>query len=140
MYIGGAYDYDTYGFATNGRAFLRSTDAGANFTDMTWDATTAPNQPGQCCNPNAFAPNGMHPDEHAIVAIPGTDSAIFGSDGGLVRSSGSFADISAQCDSRPLGPTSMARCKQLLSAVPTQLFDLNKGLSTLQFQSLSVAA
>ena len=34
----------------------------------------------------------------------------------------------------------MARCKQLLSAVPTQLFDLNKGLSTLQFQSLSVAA
>jgi hypothetical protein len=140
VYIGGAYDYDTYGFASNGRAFLRSTDAGVSFTDMTWDATTAPNQAGQCCNPNAFAPNGMHPDEHAIVAIPGTDSAIFGSDGGLVRTSGSFADISGQCDSRPLGPVSMARCKQLLSAVPTQLYNLNKGLSTLQFQSLSVAA
>jgi hypothetical protein len=140
VYIGGAYDYDTYGFASNGRAFLRSTDAGANFTDMTWDATTAPNLPGQCCNPNAFAPNGMHPDEHAIVAIPGTDSAIFGSDGGLVRSSGDFADISAQCDDRPLGPVSMARCKQLLSSVPTHLYNLNKGLSTLQFQSLSVAA
>ena len=103
VYIGGAYDYDTYGFASNGRAFLRSVDSGANFTDMTWDATTDPTPAGSCCQPNAFAPNGMHPDQHAIVAIPGTDSAIFGSDGGLVRSSGSFADISAQCDSRPLG-------------------------------------
>ena len=31
-------------------------------------------------------------------------------------------------------------CQQLLSAVPTFLYNLNKGLSTLQFQSLSVAA
>ena len=103
MYVGGSYDYDTYGFSSNGRAFLRSTDAGANFTDMTWDATTNPTPAGSCCQPNAIAPNGMHPDQHAIVAIPGTDAAIFGSDGGLVRSSGSFADISSQCDSRPLG-------------------------------------
>src|SRR5436190_558047 len=92
VYIGGAYDYDTYGFSSNGRAFLRSTDAGGSFTDMTWDATTNPTPAGSCCQPNAFAPNGMHPDEHAIVAVPGTDAAIFGSDGGLVRSSGSFAD------------------------------------------------
>jgi hypothetical protein len=82
----------------------------------------------------------MHPDSHAIVEIPGTNSAIFGSDGGLVRSSGIFADISSQCDSRPLSPTSLATCHQLLSAVPTFLYNLNKGLSTLQFQSLSVAA
>ena len=38
VYLGGSYSYLTYGFATNGRAFLRSRDAGTSFTDMTWDA------------------------------------------------------------------------------------------------------
>jgi hypothetical protein len=140
VYLGGSFSYGSYGFSTNGRAWLRSANAGASFTDLTSDATTNPTPAGNCCQPNPIAPNGMHPDQHAIVEIPGTDSAIFGSDGGLMRSSGQFADISSQCDSRPLGPASMARCKQLLSAVPTYLYNLNKGLSTLQFQSLSVAA
>jgi hypothetical protein len=87
----------------------------------------------------------MHPDSHAIVEIPGSDAAIFGSDGGLKRSSGSFADISSQCSSRglggptPRGAANLALCEQLLSAVPTHLYNLNTGLSTLQFQSLSVA-
>jgi hypothetical protein len=119
---------------------LYSTDAGNNFTDLTWDATTTPNSPPNCCNPNSIAPNGMHPDQHAIVQMPGTDTAFFGSDGGLMRSSGSFANISSQCTSRGLTGTDLALCQQLLSRVPTQLFSLNKGLSTLQFQSLSVAA
>jgi len=140
VYLGGSYNYSQYGFRNNGRAFIRSTNAGVTFTDMTWDATTNPTPPGSCCQPNPIAPNGMHPDSHAIVEIPGTDSAIFGSDGGLVRSTGLFSDISSQCDSRPLSPTSLATCRQLLSAVPTFLYNLNKGLSTLQFQSLSVAA
>jgi len=140
VYLGGAYDYENYGFRNNGRAFLRSTDAGMSFTDMTWDATTNPTPPGSCCQPNPIAPNGQHPDSHAIAEIPGTDSAIFGGDGGLMRSSGTFADISSQCDSRPLSPASLATCHQLLSAVPTFLYNLNKTLSTLQFQSLSVAA
>ena len=77
-----------YGGRNNGRAFIRSSDAGLTFTDMTWDATTNPTPPGSCCQGNPIAPNGMHPDSHAIAEIPGTDSAIFGSDGGLVRSSG----------------------------------------------------
>jgi hypothetical protein len=140
VYLGGSFNYTNYGFRNNGRAFIRSTNAGVTFTDLTWDATTNPTPPGSCCQPNPIAPNGMHPDSHAIVEIPGTDSAIFGSDGGLVRSSGLFADISSQCDSRPLGPTSLATCHLMLSAVPTFLYNLNKGLSTLQFQSLSVAA
>jgi hypothetical protein len=140
VYLGGSFNYQRYGFRNNGRAFLRSADAGVHFTDMTWDATTNPTPPGSCCQPNAIAPNGMHPDSHAMVEIPGTDAAIFGSDGGLVRSSGQFADISLQCDSRPISPLSMATCHQLLSAVPTLLYNLNKGLSTLQFQSLSVAS
>jgi hypothetical protein len=140
VYLGGSYNYSQYGFRNNGRAFIRSTNAGVTFTDMTWDATTNPTPPGSCCQPNPIAPNGMHPDSHAIVEIPGTDSAIFGSDGGLVRSSGLFADISSQCSDRGLTGTNLPTCRQLLSAVPTFLFNLNKGLSTLQFQSLSVAA
>ncbi len=141
VYLGGSYSYATYGFATNGRAFLRSADAGVAFTDMTWDATTKPTPPGNCCQPNAIAPNGMHPDSHAIVELPGTDMAIFGSDGGLMRSSGQFADISSQCTTyRGLAGTDLTTCQQLLSSVPTRLGNMNRGLSTLQFQSLSVAA
>jgi hypothetical protein len=140
IYLGGAYSYATYGGRNNGRAFIRSTNAGDTFTDMTWDATTNPTPPGTCCQPNAVAPNGMHPDSHAIVEIPGTDSAIFGSDGGLVRSSGAFSDISSQCTARGLTGANLATCQQLLSSVPTFLYNLNKKLSTLQFQSLSVAA
>jgi hypothetical protein len=141
VYLGGSYSYGSYGLATNGRAFIRSPDAGASFTDMTWDATTNPLPPGQCCaTGNTTAANGQHPDSHAIVEVPGTDSAIFGTDGGLMRSSGAFADISSQCASRGVGGADLALCQELLSAVPTFLYNLNKGLSTLQFQSLSVAA
>jgi hypothetical protein len=140
VYLGGAYSYATYGFSTNGRAFLRSSDAGASFTDMTWDATTNPTPPGSCCQPNSIAPNGMHPDSHAIVQVPGTNIAFFGSDGGIVRSSGGFANISSQCTTqRGLTGTDLTLCQQLLSAVPTRLFTTyNDGLSTLQFQSVSV--
>src|SRR6202040_2581703 len=93
-----------------------------------------------CCQPNRVAPNGMHPDQHAVLKLPGSNSAIFGSDGGLTRSSGAFADISSQCASRGLTGADLTLCQQLLSKVPTFLYNLNKGLSTIQFQSLSVAA
>ena len=140
MYLGGSFSYGTFGFSTNGRAFLRSADDGASFTDMTWDATTNPTPPGSCCQPNSIAPNGMHPDSHAIVEVPGTKIAFFGSDGGIVRSSGDFSDISSQCTTeRGLAGADLALCQQLLSFVPTQLFTTyNDGLSTLQFQSVSV--
>jgi len=141
VYLGGSFSYGSYGLSTNGRAFIRSADAGASFTDMTWDATTNPLPPGQCCaTGNTTAAHGQHPDSHAIVEIPGTDSAIFGGDGGLTRSSGAFANISSQCATRGISGDDLTLCQQLLSAVPTQLFNLNKGLSTIQFQSLSVAA
>jgi len=139
VYLGGSFNYSNYGFRNNGRAFIRSTDSGVTFTDMTWDATTNPTPPGSCCQPNPIAPNGMHPDSHAIVEVPGTDTAFFGGDGGILRSSGIFADISSQCTARGLSGTDLATCQQLLSAVPTQLFTTyNDGLSTLQFQSVSV--
>jgi hypothetical protein len=139
IYLGGSFNYSQYGFRNNGRAFIRSTDAGVTFTDMTWDATTKPAPPGSCCQPNPIAPNGMHPDSHAIVEVPGTDIAFFGGDGGILRSSGSFANISSQCAARGLTGTTLATCVQMLSAVPTQLFTTyNDGLSTLQFQSVSI--
>ncbi|PYJ64834.1 MAG: hypothetical protein DME76_19305, partial [Verrucomicrobia bacterium] len=142
VYIGGSFDYTTYGGSTNGRGVLRSTDAGASFTDMTWDSTTTTTPPGSCCQPNPIAPNGMHPDQHAFVVSLGNPGLFFdGSDGGLVRSDGAFVDISSQCTNpRALSGDDLALCQQLLSQVPRHLYSLNKGLSTLQFQSLSVAA
>ena len=140
VYLGGSFSYATYGFSTNGRAFLRSSDAGASFTDMTWDATTKPTPPGSYCQPNSIAPNGMHPDSHAVVEVPDSNIAFFGSDGGIVRSSVGFSDISSQCTTeRGLTGADLALCQQLLSAVPSRLFTTyNDGLSTLQFQSVSV--
>ena len=141
VYIGGSFDYPTYGFATNGRGVLYSTDAGASFTDMTWDSTTKPTPPGSCCQPNPVAPNGMHPDQHGFVVSPSNPGLFFdGSDGGLVRSDGTFTDISSQCSAiRELSGDDLALCEQLLSSVPTHLYSLNRGLSTIQFQSVSVA-
>src|SRR5207244_11764544 len=108
---------------------------------MTWDATTNPTPPGSCCQPNSIAPNGMHPDQHALAVSPTNPGLFFdGSDGGLVRSSGSFADISSQCTSRGLSGSDLTLCQQLLSRVPTYLYSLHKGLSTLKIQYLSVAS
>jgi len=104
-----------------------STDAGETFTDMSWDASSD------------TVPNGMHPDHHVLVTKPDDPFTFFeGSDGGLMRSSGDFKDVSYQCDSRGVFEPYLTACRQLLSRVPGHLFSLNKGLSTLQFQSLSV--
>jgi len=142
VYLGGSFSYNTYGFSTNGRGVLLSTNAGASFTDMTWDATKAATPAGSCCQPNPIAPHGLHPDQHALVVAPDNPNLFFeGSDGGLMRSSGSFANTSVQCTKyRGLSGSDLTLCKQLLSQVPTVLYSLNTGLSTLQFQSLSVAA
>lgn len=90
VWIGGSMNYGeifTPMPPSNGRAVMRSTDAGVSFTDMTND-TQGP------------APLGMHPDQHAIAFVGSSDVAIIGSDGGVVRTSGQFADASAQCGLR----------------------------------------
>src|SRR6266540_2275390 len=93
-------------------------------------------------------PNALHPDQHGLVTNPQNPYQFFeGNDGGMMRSSGEFADVSSWCDSRGFadiedGPTAaqqLARCKQMLSRVPTLLTGMNHGLTTLQFQSLSVS-
>ena len=141
VYLGGSFAYGEYGNVSDARGVVYSTDAGASFTDMTWDATFRPTPLGSCCQPNPVAPNGIHPDQHALVVSP-TNPALFfeGSDGGLMRSSGTFSDISGQCSTyRGLTGAGLALCQQLLSRVPVQLYSLNKGLSTLQFQGISIA-
>ena len=143
VYVGGSYDYDQYGLRNQGRAFLRSTDAGVTFTDISWDANTSNPTPNPtCCQNLPFAQNGMHPDSQSMLEVPGTDIGIFGSDGGVVRNTGAFSDISATCTDASRGPlvgANLATCQQLLKAVPTQLLTMNVGLSTIQFQSVSVS-
>jgi hypothetical protein len=128
VYLGGSFLYPELHGPSNGRAWLLSTNAGTDFTDLTQDG-----------DPNRA--EGMHPDQHAIVTVPERPlQFVVGSDGGVVRSDGKFADVSAKCDSRGLNAAGLAQCKRLLSRVPNQLANMNNGLSTLQFQSLSASA
>ena len=79
---------------------------------------------------------------------PGNPTQIFeGSDGGVIRTNGSFSDISSQCDSPfrngggPLPSTSGSylTCKRVLSRVPTELSHIDSKLSsTLQFINVAV--
>jgi hypothetical protein len=125
VYVGGSYGYGD--LTANHRGVVLSTDAGATWTDMTADAT------------DPTHPNALHPDQHALVTNPSNPFQFFeGNDGGVMRSSGAFADVSGNCDSRGLSTTRTARCKQMLSRVPTFLASLNQKLTTLQFQSVSV--
>ena len=130
VYVLGSYTYAEDHGLSNARALLLSTDAGSTFTDLTDDAQGT----------NA-SHNGLHPDQHAFAVNPSNPNQYFeGSDGGLMRSDGTFTDISSRCDSRPvpLIEPALSRCKQLLSRAPTAYTSLNNGLQTLQFQSLSV--
>lgn len=128
VWIGGQMQYNeifTSRPPSNGRAVQRSADAGLHFTDMTNDTL----QP----------PTGLHPDQHAMVfAAANPDVAIMGSDGGVFRTSGSFADASAGCSTRGISGADLADCQMWLQAIPTLLITMNDGLATIQFQSLSI--
>ncbi len=122
---------------SNGRAVMRSTDAGVHFTDMTADATGSPTPLG----PPYY--EQMHPDQHALAFDPANPSIAFvGSDGGVVRTDGTFVDKSGECSSRDgmrnASAADAADCQQWLSAVPGRILNLNAGLATIQFNSLSV--
>jgi hypothetical protein len=149
---------------SNGREVLYSDTAGdpdggttgaaamRTFTDLSYDSTI--NHPSWCAYEPYFdngcvnAPNGIHPDQHEIVINPANPTQFFeGSDGGLIRTSGSFDDISAQCDEPhrngggPLPPTSgsYVACQRLLSRAPTLIEHIDKKLSsTLQFINVAL--
>jgi len=126
VYVLGSYSYGESGAGiSNNRAVVLSTDAGKTFTDMTFDAT------------DALHPNGLHPDQHFLVTNPNNPLQFFeGNDGGIMRSSGTLVDDSAQCAARGATGAALTRCQQVLSAVPSALQGINRGLTTLQFQSL----
>jgi hypothetical protein len=128
VYLGGSYSYGETGGISNGRGVVLSTDAGVSFTDMTMDGT------------DPIHPNGLHPDQHYLVVNPNNPLQFFESnDGGIMRSNGNFTDASSWCAPRGLTGVELSRCQQLLSRVPAKLDSMNKGLTTLQFQSLSVS-
>ena len=129
VYLLGSFDYNQkFAGLSNARAVLLSTDGGSTWSDMTQDS-------------DPHHAEFTHPDQHAIVTNPNNPFQYWeGSDGGVVRSDGNFADISYKCDQRGLSPAAVAYCKSLLYRVPNQLFSLNEGFSTLQFQSLSVSS
>ena len=128
VYVGGDYFYGET--IANKRGVILSTDAGASGTDMTFDGT------------DPLHPNGIHPDQHSLVTNPNNPFQFFETgDGGVIRSSGQFVNRSSWCDdpNRGLSGDTLARCRQMLSRIPSELEGLNHGLSTLQFQSLSVS-
>ncbi|MFN2633789.1 MAG: exo-alpha-sialidase, partial [Thermoanaerobaculia bacterium] len=128
VYLLGSFDYSQLQGPSNARGVLLSTDGGTTWSDMTQDG-------------DPHHAEFTHPDQHAIVTNPSDPYQYWeGSDGGVVRSDGNFADVSYKCDQRGLSAAAVAYCKSLLSRVPNQLSSLNEGFSTLQFQSLSVSS
>jgi len=128
VYVGGSYDYDFQPFGIdNGKAVVMSDDAGEHWYDQTRDA----------------GDNGIHPDQHALVVNPANPRQFFeGSDGGVVRSSGSTTDMSGTRCPASLADLGSALfvtiCQNANKAVPTRIDSLNTGLSTLQFQNIAL--
>ena len=92
VWISGLFKYEELAGRSNSRAVQRSTNAGASFTDMSYDMNFI----------------GMHPDQHALAfASSNPDIAFAGSDGGIVRTSGSLANMATDpglgCAVRGLG-------------------------------------
>jgi hypothetical protein len=151
---------------SNGRAVLYSTTAGdpdasatgaavnRTFTDLTFD--TQNDTSATWCSLGAagelafggvtapfaclWAPTGIHPDQHAIVVNPTNTTQIFeGSDGGVIRTDGTFGNLSSRCNSgeRPLlGAASLANCGRMLSRVP--ITHINRNFNTLQFINVAI--
>src|ERR1700688_3982210 len=128
VYLMGSFDYAQDNGPSNARGVLLSTDGGATWSDLTQDSSPQ-------------HADFTHPDMHAIVTNPGNPFQYWeGSDGGVVRSDGTFGDVSYKCDQRGLSAAATVYCKSLLYRVPGQLSQVNKDFSTLQFQSLSASA
>ena len=89
VYVGGSYSYGQT--IANKRAVVLSTDAGVSGTDMTFDGT------------DPLHPNGLHPDQHALVTNPDNPFQFFeASDGGVVRSA-ARSSTARLCDDRIAG-------------------------------------
>ena len=140
---------------SNGRAVIRSTNAGAGTSATANDTVTWQDMTAILSNPSAAwgVQAGIHPDLHAIAFADNGNTAFIGSDGGVVRLNVTTPqDQSASCDARewnydpdngstppvPLQTNDLDRCHELLSGVPQSITPLNDGLNDIQFQSLSI--
>ena len=139
---------------SNGRGVLYSTTAGdplpsalnRTFTDMTMDRQNVPANHcalffslcGDPVDPFYISHHAIHPDQHEIVVNPNRPTQFFeASDGGVVRTSGKFGNMSEACGLRGLSGAGLTTCQRLLSRVPSLLGTINKDLSqTLQFINL----
>ena len=149
LWLGGSMNYDELpGYAgqpprSNGRGVIRSVNAGATATNVTWADMTATLGAG----PAYGFTKGIHPDQHSVVFDPANPGIAFvGSDGGVVRIDvRSPRNASAACALRrypetsdnPMAADDLADCQRLLAAIPTAIVPVNNGLNTIQFQSLS---
>lgn len=150
LWLGGSMNYDELPAyqglppRSDGRAVIRSTNAGAAAAAVTWADMTA-----TLGNAPDFAfTKGIHPDQHSVVFDSADPRIAFvGSDGGVVRIDvRSPRDASAACAGRyfpyddptsSLAPDDLKDCQRMLSGIPQAIQPLNNGLNTIQFQSLS---
>ena len=129
VWIGGATQYQelptrALRYRSNGRAVMRSTNAGVQFMDQTGDAR--------------HVWESIHPDIHEFAFAPGGVTFI-GSDGGLTRTSGNYVDFSSDCNDRNgLTGVNLQDCQTWLSSIPERLITMNAGLPTLQLQDVAV--
>src|SRR5262249_44376480 len=86
---------------------------------------------------DAQSPRSLaHVDVRAVAFHPRNPSIVFvGSDGGVVRTDGTFKNITDRCSQ--LFP-SAAQCSVALAAVPGHLYFMNCSLQTLQFYNVSI--
>jgi len=146
LWLGGSMNYDElpqYGGLpprSNGRAVIRSTNAAAAASSVTWADMTATLGPA----PEYAFTQGIHPDQHAVVFDSADPRIAFvGSDGGVVRIDvRTPVNASAACSSRrfggqPLSAPDLADCQTVLNGIPSAIDPVNSGLNTIQFQSLS---
>jgi hypothetical protein len=134
VYLLGDNDYNQAAVgSSNGRGLLLSTDAGATFTDMTYDAA------------DNLQPHGIHPDHHSVVTHPADWKRFLETgDGGIVRSNGNFVDDSADCPSVVVPSSNpattaarLALCQAVTKRIPERIESINKGLNTLHFYQVT---
>jgi hypothetical protein len=151
VWLGGSMNYDELpAYAgqpprSNGRAVIRSANANGTAATTTWQDMTAVLSSDDAWDVTA----GLHPDEHGVAFSADGSRAFAVSDGGVARVDVTEpVDRSGSCDNRryvydadvgpvPLTAADLADCRQLLSAIPSDITPINDGLDDLQFQSLS---
>lgn len=111
-----------------GDSSIRSIDAGENFFSHAVDLMHQPGRP--------------HVDVRAIVFSPDNpDLSFVGSDGGVVRTTGTFASAADKCTTLFGIPSSdnfnYQMCQAALASVPQEFVFMNQGLQTMQLYNIS---